>query len=443
VPFVERRQPAGPLLRALHSPGLAVVAAFLVRMLFFKLYHHVSDPGLVKLPTGGLETERVAWSVAAGHGYAGLWVGLPGPTAWLAPLYPYLLALIYKISGMDFSLAQNLAQTINCAFSAATCWPIYALGRKIFQHRIGLASAWVWVFLPTAIQMPLEWIWDQSLSALLLCLLLRVTLHLRENSSPLKWIGYGLFWAFSTLSNPSLCVLLPFFLGWLVYERRKNSLRSQRLVLTTVVFFVLGLLPWTIRNYRTMGAFIPVKSNLGLELWLGNNPGVKHIWTPKLHPLASPRELRELMNNGEINYNRFKEKAALAFIRENPGVFLRLTLGRFLDTWTARYEIETETWVKALHVGPEYAVFYSLFSMLAITGMLLASRALGTDSLPLSFCLIFFPMIYYVTHTRAHYRHPIDPVMTILSVYAVGKLWPFRASGEGSAKRADETHRQS
>jgi 4-amino-4-deoxy-L-arabinose transferase-like glycosyltransferase len=443
VPSVERRLPARPYVRVLNSSGLAVVATFLVRMLFFRLYHHVADTGLVSLPTGGLETERVAWSVASGHGFAGLWVGLPGPTAWLAPVYPYLLALVYKISGMDFSMAHNLAQTINCAFSAATCWPIYAVGKKIFHQRIGLASAWVWVFLPTAIQMPLEWIWDQSLSALLLCLLLCVTLQLRENSSPLKWAAYGLFWALAALTNPSLCVLLPFFLGWLFFQRRRNGLNSQQLVVSTVLLFILGLLPWTIRNYRVMGTFIPVKSNLGMELWLGNNPGVKHVWTPKLNPLASPEELRPLMEVGEVKYNRLKEKAAIAFIRENPGVFLRLTLERFLDAWTAKYEIQTERWVVALHVGAEYEVFYSLFSVLAIAGMVLATRAHGTDSLPLSFCLVFFPMIYYVTHTRAHYRHPIDPVMTILSVYAVGYLWPDRTTGDRTLQPAGKTRGQS
>src|SRR5262249_21721418 len=155
---------------------------------------------------------------------------------------------------------------------------------------------------------------------------------------PLPWTGYGLFWAFAALTNPALCVLLPFFVFWLARQRRKNGLPSRQLVERTALFFLLALLPWTIRNYRAMNAFVPVKSNFGLELWLGNNPAVKHIGSRELHPGSSPVALIPLLKNGEIKYNRLKGKEAMEFIRANPGAFLRLTFERVLDTWTSWYE---------------------------------------------------------------------------------------------------------
>jgi hypothetical protein len=42
---------------------------------------------------------------------------------------------------------------------------------------------------------------------------------------------------------------------------------------------------------------------------------------------------------------------------------------------------------------------------------------------PVALCLIVFPIPYYVTHTALRYRHPIDPLMTILAVYAIARLW--------------------
>jgi len=45
------------------------------------------------------------------------------------------------------------------------------------------------------------------------------------------------------------------------------------------------------------------------------------------------------------------------------------------------------------------------------------------EALPLAMCLLLFPIPYYITHTALRYRHPIDPFMTILTVYAVGQLW--------------------
>jgi len=164
---------------------------------------------------------------------------------------------------------------MNSAFSAGTCWPIHAIGKKVFGERVGLASAWLWVFLPYAVLFPLEWTWDQSLAALMLALIVCATLNLRESTSALHWSGYGLLWGFTALVNPTACILLPFMLAWLMIRRRQAARPSAGLVMRTVFMFLLVLLPWTIRNYYAVDGLVFVKSNFGLELWLGNNPAVK------------------------------------------------------------------------------------------------------------------------------------------------------------------------
>ena len=168
-----------------------------------------------------------------------------------------------------------LSQTMNCTFSAATCWPVFSIGKKLFGEKIGLASAWVWVFLPYAILMPLEWTWDQSLAALILACIVDATLRLRESMSPLSWSGYGLLWGLAALVNPALCGLLPFLLGWLVFERWRSGVVSPALYARVALLFVLAVLPWTIRNYYTVNGWVFVKSNFGLELWLGIIPARK------------------------------------------------------------------------------------------------------------------------------------------------------------------------
>jgi hypothetical protein len=42
-------------------------------------------------------------------------------------------------------------------------------------------------------------------------------------------------------------------------------------------------------------------------------------------------------------------------------------------------------------------------------------------------CLVLFPIPYYTTHTTLGYRHPIDPFMTIFTVYTVAHLATFIA----------------
>jgi hypothetical protein len=51
--------------------------------------------------------------------------------------------------------------------------------------------------------------------------------------------------------------------------------------------------------------------------------------------------------------------------------------------------------------------------------LLLARRADALGTFPLSAAMLLFPLTYYLTHTALRYRHPIDPVTTVLAVYTV------------------------
>jgi hypothetical protein len=410
------------LASILRSPALAVVAAYGLRMAVLWLSHHNEDPVHPGFQTVGLENDLIALSLAKGKGFFGPYPGYEAVTAVLAPVYPFLSAIGYKLFRLDLFGGLLFCQAMNSAFSAATCWPIHAIGKKIFGERVGLASAWVWVFLPYAVVFPLEWTWDQSLGALMLALIMWATLTLRESTTSLHWSGYGMLWAFAAMVNPTLCVLLPFLLGWLVIRRGQSARPSARLVMRTVFLFVLALLPWTIRNYYAVDGLFFVKSNFGLELWLGNNPAVKEIYSPDLHPLRSRMERIQLILSGEPNYNRMKQREAIAFIKAHPQAFLKNSFDRFVDNWAATYDSRNDAWIPMFHLSRADVWFCSVFSLLSFAGMILGLRANFPGSLPLAMCLLVFPIPYYITHTALRYRHPIDPFMTIFTVYAIIRL---------------------
>ena len=48
----------------------------------------------------GYEMGRVARALVTGHGYANPFNGLTGPTAWVPPLYPLLIAGVFKVFGV-------------------------------------------------------------------------------------------------------------------------------------------------------------------------------------------------------------------------------------------------------------------------------------------------------------------------------------------------------
>ena len=110
------------------------------------------------------ETGNIALALSQGEGFSNLFRQHTGPTAWIPPVYPFLLSLIFRVLG-PFTLSSFFAAVfINALFSAATTFPLFHLAQKVAGRTVAIITAWFWVALPAGIMMPFEWIWDTSLS---------------------------------------------------------------------------------------------------------------------------------------------------------------------------------------------------------------------------------------------------------------------------------------
>jgi len=416
-----------PALReTLRGTAWVVLAALLVRVLLLVVSYVAQDRFHVNLGNVGQEAACVASALASGKGFSNPFRGYEAPTAWLAPVFPALWSIGYRVFDPETSRGGlYFCQIMNSGFSALTCWPVFWLGNRLFGRKIGTAAAWSWAFLPLAILFPLEWTWDQSLSALTLSVLLCMTYKLRDSDAKSKmWSGYGCLWGFAALVNPTLCIVLPFLAGWVAYARSKAAAPSVRPLLRFALLFLLAISPWTLRNYFVLDGAIFIKSNFGLELWLGNNAGVPadDVYAHQLNPMVNFQQRLQLAFAGEPMYMRAKQRAAVEFIRSHPGSFLTLVARRILDTWTAWYDVHIDVWVVALRLGWIWVAFCALLSLTAALGLVLALRRNFVEVLPLGLCAILLPIPYYITHSSLRYRHPIDPLLTILAVYFVGEM---------------------
>ncbi len=408
------------LKRVLSSTGFAVVVAFLVRMVSL---HHMFRTVLevtVKDPPFGAETGAIAASIARGSGFSSPLNNFhTGPTAWLTPIYPYLLAGIFKLYGVFSYKSDILIRTIDCAFSAFTCWPIYAIGKRAFGRETGVAATWLWVVLPSAIFFPTVWVWDTSLTALWMALLIAMTLKLRGSERPRFWVAYGAMWAIGAEINPSLLSVMPFLSLWALWPLRAHFVRAAKLALPAAAIFIAGIAPWAIRNYVELHSFVPLRSNFGLELWLGNNPASPDGWSPTQHPDGDLAEGTEYAKITEIPYMKEKQQQAWDFVRLHPGAFVLFTFRRFENNWTGFWDPAFDVWEHAAARVRATLISNCLFSLLALLGVLFAYRAQNEAAVPFGMVLVVFPMIYYFTHTDLRYRFPMDTLMDVLAVYAI------------------------
>jgi 4-amino-4-deoxy-L-arabinose transferase-like glycosyltransferase len=344
------------------------------------------------------EPAHIAWSVVSGSGYSSPWANtLVMPTAQQPPVYPYLLAGIFKLAGVYSYGSLWIAVALNAIFSALTAVAILQLGKRFFGSATGVLAAWIWSCWIYEAVVSIR-LWESSLSALLLVVGLWLLSKLAGSIRPWLWLIFGALAGVAALTNTTLLSVFPFFWLWLWVGYRRRGLSCGKWLVASVVVCLLVVLPWTIRNHATFHRLVPIRDNFGLELWLGNHEGVTHVFDNDF-PILNPSEYDRL---GEIGFMEAKRDVALEFIGRHPGTFLRLSARRCFQFWSA----------------PEKSAWLAL-SLLAWMGMVLALCRKRFDGVPYALVMLIFPAIYYITHVFSTYRHPIEPVIVLLAAYAM------------------------
>lgn len=409
--------------RAATSLALIVIVALAARIAFaYDQARKIPREALRVAPFQN-EAGNIAFALASGKGFSDVFRGETGPTAWLAPVYPLILAAKFKLFGAFTARAFFAAVALNILFSSAACVPIFYAGKRIWGLGVASGAAWLWAIFPNAILLPFEWIWDTSLAALLAAAILWATLAVVESARLRDWSVYGLLWGLALLTNPALGALLPFLLAWAVLRARRSGSRVWTRALLAAAVAALCCLPWTIRNYIAFHQLIPLRSNLPFELWLGNNDIFDEHAVGGRRAITRTEEARRYAQLGEPAYMHEKWELAKDFIDAHPALEVELTARRFLDFWLGTHAPiknfrESGSWLIRLILAASF-----LTGIAAATGVVVSFWRNAPGALAGAVFPIVFPCLYYVTHADLRYRHPIDPVVMLLTAAALAALW--------------------
>src|SRR5581483_9028198 len=103
------------------NPWFIVAVALLLRLLVITVGHTYRITPRRDYFQFGWEAGRIARSIATNQGFSSP-TDLPtGPTAWEAPLYPYLLAGVFKLFGVYSRGSAWIILALNSVFSGLTC----------------------------------------------------------------------------------------------------------------------------------------------------------------------------------------------------------------------------------------------------------------------------------------------------------------------------------
>jgi tetratricopeptide (TPR) repeat protein len=352
---------------------------------------------------------------------AGDWVG--DEVFFMGPLYSYFLAVIYKLAGPNLVVVK----IVQSVLGGLTAGVAYLLGRECFGVVVGLIAGFLaalyvpFIFYDNSILFP---VLATLLNTLMLYFLYRgVT---REDSK--AFVIAGLCAGLSATGNASVLVFGPFAVGFLLlYGSERFGVRLKKAVLFVAgVAIVVG--PITVRNAAVGGDFVPLTSNAGINLYIGNNekstgayvkPEGLDIYTdPSGRTIAEAAVGRDLKPS---EVSAYWTGRALDHVGSRPGQFASNMVRKMFLFWSV-YEIPQ---IEHLPFEKRYSWLlripsptYGVVCPLAILGMVLALRRRKE-----AWLLFLFAMSYAFTIVAffvvARYRLPIVPALMVFAGYAV------------------------
>jgi len=396
--------------RTFHSPWFIALIALLVRFLALWMVQAWPIHPSSELWKSGLEIVNIASSLSSHHGFSSPFGVESGPTAWIPPVYPAIVAAIFSLAGIRTNLAAIAILSIQALCSAAICLPLHSIAKRSFGDRCALWTTWVWALFPYEVLVPILFVWETAPSALLMTLLGCRSLASRE-CSPRSSVITGLLWGFAALTNTALLAVMPVFL--LVPHLGSPTRIRWRTIAVILLVSAVVVSPWIVRNRLALGKLVPVRSNFGEELWVGNHPGGTGRIQSNIGPSENLEERERYRTMGEIAYLSARQAEATNYIAQDPARFLRQITYRFFYFWFA--------------VGESAPVFflYRLVTVLALAGIVISLFKRTPEILTILGAVLLYPCVYYVTDVYPRYRYPIEPFLVMFGVFAVLQFLQF------------------
>jgi Flp pilus assembly protein TadD len=353
----------------------------------------------------------------------GDWIG--ERVFYQAPLYPYLLAVVYRWIG-DSTLVVRIVQAV---MGAGSCVLLAHAARSLFGSRVALLAGVGLAVYPPAIFLD-GLIQKSALGTLLLTALLAVVCAIAVHASARLWLGAGVLLGLLALTRENALIFAALIGIWaVVYFWREPGKRKTVWVGVFLAGMLLVLGPVVLRSLTLSGEVHVTTSQLGTNFYIGNNPAATGTYQALLFGRGDARREREdatrlaeralgrPLTPSEVS--RFWLRRSFDYINERPVVWLRLVGRKLALTFNAAELADTE----AQQVYAEWSSLLRVPGHLLHFGILLPLAAFGAVTTRDSWrriWLIYLLIAGYAAsvaafYVLARYRFPLVPLLMLLA----------------------------
>ena len=364
--------------------------------------------------------DRLAWSLAS----TGEYVAKDGsPTAFRPVGYPAFLSGVYMVFGHSW-IAGGIA---NAVLGTITVSLTYLLARIVLSVRLSLVAALLIALLPSHVFGYTAVLRMEALHTVFVLSALVITYQAVRVPSIQNAVLLGLCIGIGIYVRPILLLYPIAFGALLTLQRQVSFRRAFGLASVAGLVTLLVLLPWAIRNYVVMDAFVLTSTHGGINLLVGNGPdAVGQHETVDMSTFSDTSEMTVYRESIQITFDH---------VMRHPPEWFKLLPVKFFYLWAS--DADWVTFARAInlvvfqdqfqHWLPSLKWFTQLYWAVIV---LMAAGAVLTRSLRywLSFPANIFPVlvIYWTAFHMAffgmgRFHAQVIPVIVVLAVHLLSK----------------------
>ncbi len=334
------------------------------------------------------------------------------PTAYRPPGLVFLLAPLVAVFGDGVPAARLLG----IAALAVSAWLVFLLGPRLRSPSCGAVAAVAVASYPLFVYTTTT-IYPQLPAMALLLGFLEAAFRAAERRSVPAAVVAGTCGGMLALTVPTLAVSVPIVAGWLAWQDR-----PPRAVLAAMLALAVTIPgAWTVRNAVALDAFVPLSTNSGVNLLLGNSERV----TPEAGAAADiTRYYRQAdqLGLGEVQANRFYRDRALDWIADNPAEAALLYVRKVAHAFAVSNDLFTDDQTSLLHDVVAAVTFTLLFALMVLRLALIRWHPLDPREKLLFTLVVVNVLVIAVFFTRIRLRLPVDGLLILLAASALVRV---------------------
>lgn len=336
------------------------------------------------------------------------------------PGFPVFLAGAMSIVG-DEHFRSRLVLALT---GVIACFVVYLLGKELVDELIGVIAAALVAVSPVMAGFSVLFL-SETLFALTMLVSLWILAKLSKIEFGEKQRAHGILLsvlagialAAACYVRPSWLLVLPFVVVALILKAKGNRIEAVKRSLFVILGFAVMLAPWTYRNYRVTGHFVPTTLWLGPSLYDGLNAGA----TGDSDMTFFDQE-NVLNTMSEYEMNQHYTQRAIEYAKQHPGHVLQLMgakLIRYWKPWPNAAQFQSWWMMAVVSIIFIPVVLFAIYgAWVSRDQYLLLLMTLGP--------IVYFSLIHLIFVSSLRYRLPAEYSLYILS--AVGIYQMFFAS---------------